>query len=75
MKDKHIDSYQLKEPFNLLAKEPISTDFEKLLGEKTPTHRSPGAQHASTAAKPAKRLTVRSSDGKTRGFPADATLS
>ncbi len=29
---KHIDSYQLKKPFNLLAKEPISPDFEKLLG-------------------------------------------
>ena len=30
--DKHIDSHQLKEPFKHLAKEPISTDFEKLLG-------------------------------------------
>lgn len=34
LKDKHIDSYQLKKSLNLLAKEPISTDFEKLLGEK-----------------------------------------
>ena len=32
LEDRHIVSYQLKEPFNILAEEPISADFAKLLG-------------------------------------------
>ena len=32
LKDRHIVSYQLKEPFNLLVERPITADFSKLLG-------------------------------------------
>ncbi len=34
LKDRHIASYQLKEPFNLLAEGPLPADFRQLLGEK-----------------------------------------
>ena len=34
LENRHIVGYQLKQPFNLLAAEPITTDFVKLLGEK-----------------------------------------
>ena len=62
--------------FTLFA--PNQTDKSHLVPPaefESRTVRLPGARHAPTAAKPAKRLTDRSSGGKPRGFPAEATLS